>query len=227
MKNFGLYKKLINLPLFVGMGRDDMEQIIAHTKFDFIKVEIGDKIVEEGEKNGQLLLLVDGEIEMETHAHDNGYTVYEYLSAPYTLQPERTFGLIQRYTSTMVALTACSLISISKNETLRLTSDSLIFRLNLLNTISTALQKQIQQGWRSIPQNLNQRIVRFFLSHCTHPAGRKIFKIKMTRLAGELNASRLHISQALNKWADQGLIVLSRGRIEILSVDQLARNVIS
>jgi CRP-like cAMP-binding protein len=227
MENFGLYKKLINLPLFVGMGRDELEQIIAHTKFNFIKIRNGNNIVEEGEKNGQLLLLVDGEIEMETHAHDNGYTVYEYLKAPYMLQPERTFGLTQRYSSTIKALTTCSLICIDKNETLRLTSDSLIFRLNLFNIISTALQKQMRQGWRSVPQSLNHRIVRFVLSHCTHPAGRKIFKIKMNRLAGELNDSRLHISQALNSLADQGLMILSRGKIEIPAVEQLARSVIS
>ncbi|EFA43718.1 cyclic nucleotide-binding domain protein [Hallella bergensis DSM 17361] len=221
MEDFGLYRKLITLPLFVGMGKDELERIIARIKFDFLKVMSGENIVSEGEKSGQLMLLVDGEVEVQTYAHDNGYVVCEYLNAPYTLQPERTFGLTQRYSSTIKALTTCSLVCINKNEILRLTSDSLIFRLNLLNTISTALQKRLRQDWKGFPQNLNQRIVRFFISHCTYPAGRKVFKIKMARLARELNDSRLHVSQVLNAMADDGLVILSRGKIEIPSVEQL------
>jgi hypothetical protein len=56
---------------------------------------------------------------------------------------------------------------------LRLTSDSLISRLNLLNLISTALQKRQRDAWHSVPHDLNQRICRFFVSHCMHPGGRK------------------------------------------------------
>ncbi len=227
MENFRLYNKLITLPLFVGMSKDELKEIVTQTKFDFLKAESGHIIVREDEKSGQLLLLVSGEIELSSHADDKGYAVYEYLKAPCTLQPERTFGLTQRYSSTVTAMTTCNLICINKSETLRLTDVSLIFRLNLLNTISTALQKQKRPIWASVPQNPEQRIVRFFLSHCIHPAGRKIFKIKMERLAEELNDSRLHISETLNAMATRGLIILSRGKIEIPSIERLTGIVIS
>ncbi|MGI6242848.1 MAG: Crp/Fnr family transcriptional regulator [Prevotella sp.] len=227
MENFRLYNKLITLPLFVGMSKDELEQIVAQTKFDFLKTESGDIIVREDDKSGQLLLLVSGEIELSSFADDKGYVVYEYLKAPYALQPERTFGLSQRYSCTATAMTTCSLICINKNEILRLTDASLIFRLNLLNTISTALQKQNRQIWQSIPQSLEQRITRFFLLHCVYPAGHKIFKIKMDRLAEELNDSRLHISQVLNEMAARKMVILSRGKIEIPSIERLAGIVIS
>lgn len=221
MENFGLYNKLVTLPLFMGMSKEELEQIVTQTKFDFRKSEPGEIIVKEGEKSGHLLLLADGEIEMQTSADDKGYSVHEFIKAPATLQPERIFGLTQRYSCTLTALTACSLICISKSEMLRLTSESLIFRLNLLNLLSTALQKKNHQGWRSVPQSMDQRLRRFFVVHCTHPGGRKIFKIKMVRLAEELNDSRLRISQSLNVLAEQNLIILSRGKIEIPSVERL------
>lgn len=222
MQHFGLYQKLIALPLFVGMGKDEMEQIITLTKFDFRKAMAGENIVTEGEKSGRLMFLVDGEMEISTHAHDNGYTVCEYFQAPYIVQPERVFGLSQRYSSTITALTTCNLVCVDKNTTLKLASDSLIFRLNLLNMMSTALQKKMYQGWSAPPQDLSRRLVRFFLNHCMHPAGKKIFKIKMTRLAAEINDSRLHVSQVLNAMEARGTMILGRGKIEIPHIEQLA-----
>ncbi|MBM6993215.1 MAG: Crp/Fnr family transcriptional regulator [Prevotella sp.] len=221
MESFVLYNKLITLPLFLGMSKDDLERIISTTKFDFQKAEANNLIVEEGEKSGQLLLLVDGEVQMETPSDDNGYSVIEFVKAPAAIQPERTFGLTQRYSSSVRATTPSSLIRINKNETLRLTNDSLIFRLNLLNIISTALQKKNHEAWKMVPQNLDQRICRFFTIHCTHPGGRKIFKIKMRRLAAELNDNRLHVSQALHRMSEKGILTMSRGSIEIPSIERM------
>jgi CRP-like cAMP-binding protein len=221
MENFVLYNKLISLPLFMGMSKEDLEQIIATTKFDFIKTDAGDTIVKEGGKSGQLLLLVDGEVETCTAADDKGYTVIENLKAPGAIQPERAFGLTQRYSSSIKAVTGCSLICINKNEILKLTNDSLIFRINLLNSISTALQKKYHEAWRNIPSTLEQRICRFFVSHCVHPGGRKVFMIKMNRLAAEVNDNRLHVSQSLHRMSEQGIIALSRGKIEIHSLERM------
>jgi CRP-like cAMP-binding protein len=43
----------------------------------------------------------------------------------------------------------------------------------------------------------------------------------MTRLAAELNESRLEISRTLNEMQDEGLLTLHRGRIEIASLEHL------
>ena len=43
----------------------------------------------------------------------------------------------------------------------------------------------------------------------------------MERLAEELNDSRLHISETLNAMATRGLIELSRGKINIPSIERL------
>ncbi|WP_276911379.1 Crp/Fnr family transcriptional regulator [Hallella colorans] len=227
METFELHKKLISLPLFVGMGHEELSEIIAKTKFDFKKANPGETIVREGEKSGQLLLLVDGDIQTSTYADDHGYEVCEYLRAPLALQPERTFGLAQRYSSTVFALTACNIICINKNETLKLSNYSLIFRLNLLNAISTALQKKYHQDWLSVPTHLEQRICRFFISHCIRPAGRKTFKIKMTRIAEELNDNRLNVSHVLNDMARNDLLTLHRERIDIPAIERLSNSAIS
>ncbi|MBQ2498172.1 MAG: winged helix-turn-helix domain-containing protein, partial [Prevotella sp.] len=53
------------------------------------------------------------------------------------------------------------------------------------------------------------------------PAGPKLLHIKMTRLASELNDSRLNVSQTLNRLQTAGLLTLGRGRIDIPALERL------
>ena len=43
----------------------------------------------------------------------------------------------------------------------------------------------------------------------------------MTRLAQELNTKRLYISQALNEMQSEGLLTLSRGKIQVPALEKL------
>ena len=79
----------------------------------------------------------------------------------------------------------------------------------------------MRQVWSRAPQSLEDRLVRFFTQHCLYPAGHKVFNILMTRLAEEVNDSRLNVSRILNDMQYRGLIVLSRGKIEIPQLERL------
>ena len=48
-----LYDQILSLPMFQGLSREDLDNIVTHTKFDFSKVEPGLDIVRENkeEKN--------------------------------------------------------------------------------------------------------------------------------------------------------------------------------
>ena len=96
-----------------------------------------------------------------------------------------------------------------------------IFRINLLNLISTQTQKNNRRLFRVPPKTLSERITRFFESHCIRPAGEKMFYIKMTRLAEEMNVKRIYVSNALNEMQNLKLIKLYRGRIHIPSLEKL------
>ena len=49
MKRLGVYDKLLMIPLFTGMGKDELEHIVAKTKLLFQKVEKDEVVVSEGE----------------------------------------------------------------------------------------------------------------------------------------------------------------------------------
>jgi CRP-like cAMP-binding protein len=143
------------------------------------------------------------------------------MQAPNILQLESVFGYYQRYTHDFIALTDVNFITIDKEEVMRLTEDFLVFRLNIINHFATLAQKKMRQAWTRPPQSLEERVIRFLVQHSTYPAGHKVFNILMTRLADELNDSRLNVSRVLNDMQHKGLITLGRGKIDIPQLERL------
>lgn len=210
-----LYDKLLRLPLFTGMSLDELQRIMSKAKIDFGKVAEGNVVVRRGEKCSRLLIIIDGDVESVAEADDGSYSVTETLHAPVIIQQESIFGRFQEFTRTVIAKTKVNTITLDKSEIQSLISKSMVFRLNMLGTFSTALQKEEQKLWRQTNLTLQERIINFFLSRCLTPAGEKMFKIKMTTLAEAVNDSRLDVSRVLNALQSAKYVVLSRGKIVI------------
>ncbi len=216
-----LYDHLLRFQLFHGLSRGELQQMAGTTKFGFRKERSGMTVVRQGDKCQELLLLISGTMQLTTRSDDGSYCLVEQLTAPWLLQPEVLFGAAPRYGCTCVTTSACHFITLQKDEVLRLCTDFLIIRLNLLNMLSTIAQKRGQQPWRHPAATLSQRFVRFVIDHAVYPAGPKTLHILMTRLAESLCDSRLNISRMLNGLQDDGLVELHRGRIIIPSLEKL------
>lgn len=216
-----IYDRLLQFPLFQGMSHADLMQVAGHTKFDFSKLPIGKRLVKEGDACTYLIFLTGGTLVTETLNDDHTCRVEEQVNAPYMVQPERLFGITQRYTTTFRALTPCNLITIDKQEVLLLLETQLVFRLNMLNLMAADAQRLRHNAWRQAPHSLRERITRYFFTHTIYPAGPKTFYILMKHLAEELNDSRIDISNALNAMQTDGLLTLHRGRIVIPMLERL------
>lgn len=216
-----LYDQLLQYPLFLGMSHTELMQLVGNTRFDFRNFGENKIIVHEGDTCTHLYFLMKGKISIRTTSDDHSYSVLEHISAPWMMEPESLFGLSTRYSKTVTAVTGCHFLLLSKEELMRLFDTFLTFRLNFLNLLSTLAQQRGHRFWRKIPQSLEEHITRFFIDHCTYPAGPKEFHILMTQLAAVLNDSRLDVSKALNNMQRSGLIELYRGRIIIPSLERL------
>ena len=207
-----IYNKLLELPLFQGLSRVDMTEILARTKFGFEKIEADKEVVRAGEECHRLFFLLNGTLEIENISDDHNYRIIESTTGPEVLQPERIFGLRQRYTKTYRTKESCNFVWLMKSEVLKLMANYEIFRLNLLNIISTFGQRSADWVWRHSPQDVKGHIIRWIAGHVSDPIGEKIVYIKMRQLAQEVNDSRLDVSKALNEMESEGLIKLLRGR---------------
>ncbi len=218
---FQLYDHLLQFQLFQGLSRTELLQLAGSTKFGFHTEPTGRTLVSEGDACRQLFFLIKGRLELTTRSADGGYRLTEQLSAPWLLQPEALFGPSPVYSSSCRTLGNCQLITLSKDEVLRLLDDFLIIRLNLLNLLALLAQRRRQLQWRSAPQSLRERFVRFLAARSAYPAGPKQLHILMTRLAQELGCNRLSVSQMLNQLQDDALLQLHRGRIDVPSLERL------
>lgn len=221
MKELQIYNNLLQLPLFLGISKNDISLIVAHTRFNFSTIRAGKDIVKEGDPCHELFFILNGKVEIKTVSDDGSYYVTEISEGPSVIQANRLFGLHQRYTRTYKALEDCKLISLDKKEVLRLSDQFVIFRINILNLLSMENQRYEHQPWKKVPQTLEDKITRFFEEHCIYPAGPKTFYIKMNQLALEVNDSRLDVSRALNKMQDAQRLTLYRGRIFIPALEKL------
>ncbi len=216
-----IYDQLFSLPLFQGMNHDDVDIIIETTKIGFGKHEAGTIVIHEGDKCDNLIFLINGTLAVETNANDHSYTVTEQLKAPSLIQPDRLFGLHQRYTHTYKAIENANFMTLDKAEVMTLMEQYIIFRLNFMNMLSSICQKNSNQPWRAVPTTLRGKLIRFFEQHCIRPAGEKDIRILMNTLAEIVNDSRLDVSRELRAMESEGLINLTRGNIHIQSLERL------
>ncbi len=216
-----LKEHLMELPLFQGMSKSDIDEVIATTKFTNLSIAKGKIVINENDISDKIYFLTNGSICSTKKADDGGYQILEKFSLPNILQPERIFGLTPRYTRTFKTFSKCDFICLDKEEVLRLSDNYQIFRINLLNIISTRSQRLTALPWKSKPKTIRQKIVLFIEERCLRPAGEKILSIKMERLAQEISQSRLNVSKELNSMDKEGLIILNRGQIIIPSLEKL------
>lgn len=214
-------EKMLELPLFQGMSKTDMNKVLAHTPLGFENYSNGKTIVEEGSECTYLYFLLRGNITAISKAYDNSYRITETLSSPDILQPECLFGFTQRFTKSFVADGPCQMVRISKREIVNLSDEYQIFRINILNMISTQSQRVSRLLWRTPPKDIRSKIIHFVGSRCIHPAGEKILYVKMEDLGHLLSESRLNISRELNKMAEEKVIDLTRGVIHFHALEQL------
>lgn len=215
------YDTLLELPMFIGIGRSDLSEIVSTTKFDFLKLNPNELLLSESDKANKLYILIDGILWVKSKADDHSYALIEEVTAPTAIQPERIFGLTQYHSKTYVAKNECNLLSLDKQEVLRLSATYLIFRLNYFNMICTQAQRGSRFLWLKQPQDIRAKFVSFVRNHSEKPAGQKVLNIKMQKLADNLHESRLNVSHLLNALNDQGLIQISRSKIVIPALEKL------
>lgn len=206
---------LLELPLFLGMGRSELESIEDAVQIAGTHVKRGAVLVRENDACDSLLIVVKGSVIATTHSDDHSYSVEELLQAPMVIQPEYIFGIRQRYTSTFKTSTYCEVIRIDKQMVLKLMDISMTFRLNLINIVATQSQRSSRRLWNPQHEDISKRIVRFIKDHTLHPAGHKTLRIKMTTMAKELGCSRLEVSEALHQLEEKQLIIVKRSIIEV------------
>lgn len=216
-----IYAKLLRLPFFQGIDRDELEAMASKIRFDFQKYDEGAWIARENDRCATLTLVMTGSVEAEAISADHSYSLRELIDAPCAIEPERIFGLRQHLARGYLATTPCNVLRLQKDDVLRLCAQSLVFELNVLNTISTSAQRAGSAFWRTPPTTIPRKIATFVAHRSLRPAGPKTLSIRLTDLGSAIGESRLNVSRSLHGLETQGLVALARQTIIIHHLEQL------
>lgn len=216
-----IYAKLLQLPFFQGIDRDELEAMASKIRFDFQKYDEGAWIARENDRCATLTLVMTGSVEAEAISADHSYSLRELIDAPCAIEPERIFGLRQHLARGYRATTPCNVLRLQKDDVLRLCAQSLVFELNVLNTISTSAQRAGSAFWRTPPTTIPRKIATFVAHRSLRPAGPKTLSIRLTDLGSAIGESRFNVSRSLHGLETQGLVALARQTIIIHRLEQL------
>ena len=212
---------LLRLPLFMGMGRDDLFEVLEKVTFRFRKAEDGELIIRQGEQCGELTFLMNGALRAETKAPHVELMFSENHSAYMVIEPQSLFGKRPCYKATYRAQGEVSLLSIDKQEVYRLLGSYEIFRINLLNILGSTVERLHEQSLSVTPCGLEGRIALFIASFCSTLKGEKTLRITMEDLARLLDDTRLNVSRVLNKWRKEELIIMRRKEFIVPDIQKL------
>lgn len=121
-----IYAKLLRLPFFQGIDRDELEAMASKIRFDFQKYDEGAWIARENDRCATLTLVMTGSVEAEAISADHSYSLREQIDAPCAIEPERIFGLRQHLARGYRATTPCNVLRLQKDDVLRLCAQSLV-----------------------------------------------------------------------------------------------------
>ena len=216
-----MYHMLLRLPLFQGMSRGDLFEVLEQVTFHFRKVEAGKVVYRQGERCGELTFLMNGTLVAETTASAAPFSFAEELGACMVIEPQSLFGKTTCYKATYTAQGEVSLLSIDKREAYALLERYEIFRINMLNMLCSKIESLHERLWDLAPHTLEGRLAQFVRSLCTSPTGTKVLRIKMEDLAALLDDTRLNVSRVLNKWSREGRVEMHRKEFVFREVERI------
>ena len=216
-----IFDKLLQLPLFQGMTREDFASVVGKVAFHFQKHRAGDILAQTGSSCDKLIFLLKGEVEITTLSDQARYSVTEFVQAPCLIEPDSLFGPSTTFRSTYLAASEADTVTIHKSFILNDLFKYEIFRLNFLNYLCNRAQSEYRKLWENPTGSLEERMGRFVKQHLKRQQGKAILRIKMNDWAEILNETRKSVSHVLNSMQSRNLVELKRGEVHIAEVSNL------
>ncbi|MBD5170592.1 MAG: Crp/Fnr family transcriptional regulator [Bacteroidales bacterium] len=215
MDTNSMYDTLLGLPLFRGVSRDRISQVVGMTKFHFLKYLEGGEFIREREQCTHLTFMLSGAARVTVANDDRRFSVSQTLTAPNVLAPDCLFGLETYYPCSAVALEPTSILKIDKSDWLKILNSDEIFMLNYLNYLSMNAQKAVHGVLALTSGNLEERIA-FWIIALTQPTATDIeLQCRQRDLCSVFGVQRSTFTSTLESMKSRHLIDFGPASIKI------------
>lgn len=212
-----MYDILMRLPLFNGVTRERISEILEKAKFHFLKYLPGEQIINRGDPCTHIRFIINGSIRTTIANEDNRFRVSQTLSAPDVIAPDFLFGRTTTYPCSAIALETCGILQISKSDYMAILNTDQIFLFNFLNILSMNAQKTIDGVLSLTSGDLEQRIA-FWIVALTQREGKDItLSCKQRDLYTLFGVQRTSFIATLDSLKERDIIDYDQNEIRVLS----------
>ena len=153
-----MYETIMELPLFKGIGEEQLSQMLEKTSIEFLRFEDGDVIANEFARVNSVDFILSGRIRNTFRLENFPIEIDEILGVGAMVGALHLFGLDTTYGSSAIALGKVSIMRVEKSQYMKILQSDGIYILNFVNYLSAAAQKgsriQLQLGAFSIGRQI-------------------------------------------------------------------------
>lgn len=216
-----MYDVLLQLPIFQGVSRNKISELIEKMKFHFLKYPDGEKIVTCGEECNHLKFLISGEIRSELVTQNEKMKISEKILAPNVIAPEHLFGRDTYFPANLYAVGTVGIMQIEKASVVQMLQEEPIFLINLLNILSRRSQKALESFTSFSSSDLKERLA-FWILSLTQQKSTDIHIIcKQKDLYSFFGVQRSVFLSTLDRLKEEGIIDYDTKEIVVLDRSRL------
>lgn len=216
-----MYEKLMELPLFQGVSRDKLSELIEKTPFHFVKYDKGQQVISAGDVCTHIRFIISGDIRVDLSSANKKVMVSETLYGPDVIGVDYLFGRNTYYPFNATALTDCGVLQILKADFVNILMSDKVFLFNILNILSRNSQKGTF-GIKALSTGSIAERLAFIITSLTQRGSKDIkMTYKQKDLCSVLGVQRSSLINALDKLENEGIINYTLTEIEVVSRDAL------
>ena len=216
-----IYEILMGLPLFKGVSRYKISEVVGTTRFHFLKYLAGETVVNAGDPCSHIIFIISGKLRVTIDNSTSRFKVSHTLTAPNVLAPEFLFGKVPFYPCSAVALEPVSILQISKKDYTKILNSDEIFLFNFLNSLSSNAQKAVFGILAITTGSLEERIA-FWIVSLTQPGSTDItLSCRQRDLYSLFGVQRTSFIATLDHMKEMGLIDYDNNEIRFNSREAL------
>lgn len=212
-----MYEMLMDLPLFKGVGKDQISYFLEKTNIDFLNYSDSATVVDCGDPVKMIKFVISGRVRIIHPLNSASISVEEIAGFGRVLGAERLFGITTGYPYRVEALSKTSVMEFSKEQYVNLLHSDRIYILNFFNYLSLRAQRPVEAMMHYSHDDIRNRLC-VLISMLTDP-GSAGLAINATdeALAGYCGKTREEVSAWKGAAQEAGLITVSEGCMRIRS----------
>jgi CRP-like cAMP-binding protein len=206
MGNISMIETLMELPLFRGVTRERMSEIVGLAKFHFLKYLPNNEFITPGEQCTHLKFMLTGAARITISDPDGRFKVSQTLRAPEVILPDFLFGRNIHYPCSATAIEDTNIMQVSKSDYLRILNKDEVFMFNYLNYLSTNAQKAVGGVLAVTNGNIAERIALWIICLTQPSATDIVLSCKQRDLYTVFGVQRSSLISSLEGMRNAGLI---------------------